>query len=231
MKEAELVTNATGYLRVSTATQVDEGISLESQRAKIEGWCEVNDVELKGIYEDAGLSGKRADNRPALQEALDTVIRNKGVLVVYSLSRLARSTKDTLQIAERIDRAGADLVSLSEKIDTTSAAGKMVFRLLAVLNEFERDLISERTTAAMAHLRMQNRYLGQVPYGFRLSGDMRTLEADETETETVNQIKKLRANGLSLRAIARRLDIEGVQAKSGKKWCHTSVASVLRRLK
>ena len=50
-------------------------------------------------------------------------------------------------IAERLDKAGADLVSLSEKIDTTSATGKMVFRLLAVLAEFERDLVSERTRA------------------------------------------------------------------------------------
>ena len=94
------------------------------------------------------ISGKRADNRLALQEALKAVSAGKGVLIVYSLSRLARSTRDTL-----LDKSGADLVSLSEKIDTTSAAGKMVFRLLAVLNEFERDLISESATAAMARLR------------------------------------------------------------------------------
>ncbi len=54
-----------------------------------------------------------------------------GVLVVYSLSRLARNTTETLELGERLAKAGADLVSLSEKIDTTSAAGKMVFRMLA----------------------------------------------------------------------------------------------------
>ena len=177
---------AFGYLRVSTSGQAEEGISLEAQRSKISAWCEVNDVELVQIYEDAGISGKRADNRPALQEALKAVVAENGVLIVYSLSRLARSTKDTLHIAEQLDKAGADLVSLSEKIDTTSASGKMVFRLLAVLNEFERDLISERTTAAMAHLREQNRFLGQVPYGYRLSADGESIEKDVVDAKSVN---------------------------------------------
>lgn len=67
------------------------------------------------------------------------------------MSRLARSTRDAITTSERLDKAGAALVSLSEKIDTTTAAGKMVFRMLAVLAEFERDQISERTTTAMQH--------------------------------------------------------------------------------
>jgi site-specific DNA recombinase len=86
-----------------------------------------------GCFEDAGLSGSRADNRPALQSALTEACRRKAALVVYSLSRLARSTTGAIKISERLNKSGADLVSLSEHIDTTSAAGKMVFRLLAVL--------------------------------------------------------------------------------------------------
>jgi site-specific DNA recombinase len=71
-------------------------------------------------------------------------------LVVYSLSRLTRSTTDMLHVSELMEQRGVDLVSLTEKIDTISidtisAAGKMVFRMLSVLNEFERDLVSERT--------------------------------------------------------------------------------------
>src|SRR4051794_2919472 len=110
-----------GYVRVSTEDQATEGVSLDAQRARIESWCALHGATLRDVHVDAGLSGKRADNRPALRAALDSVCAAKGVLVVYSLSRLARSTKDTLTIAERLERAGADLVSLSEKIDTTSA--------------------------------------------------------------------------------------------------------------
>lgn len=61
---------------------------------------------------------------------------------MYSLSRLARSVKDTIAIAERLERSGANLVSLSERIHTTLALGKMVFRLLSTLNEFERDQLA-----------------------------------------------------------------------------------------
>jgi len=220
---------AYAYLRVSTTGQADEGVSLAAQRSRVKAWCVANDFELVEVFEDAGISGKRADNRPALQNALNAIVETKGVLIVYSLSRLARSTKDTLQIAERLDKAGANLVSLSEKIDTTSAAGKMVFRLLAVLNEFERDLISERTRAAMSHLREQNRFLGQVPYGFKLCADGETIKPDRKERQTIGCIKKLRTAGLSLRKIARRLDDKGIAAKSGRSWSHTSVASILKR--
>ena len=114
--------NVIGYVRVSTEQQAAEGISLDAQRAKIAAWCELNGYSLAGIFIDAGISGKRADNRPELQKALTAVTECRGVLLVYSLSRLARSTKNTLAISDRLEMAGADLVSLSEKIDTTSGS-------------------------------------------------------------------------------------------------------------
>lgn len=77
--------------------------------------------------EDAGISGKGILHRPGLQQAQQVACEKKAVLVIYSLSRLSRSTKNILQIAERLDKDGADLVSLSERIDTTSASGKRSF--------------------------------------------------------------------------------------------------------
>jgi len=127
---------AIGYIRVSTEGQAQDGVSLDAQRAKIEAWCELNDYTLDAVHVDAGISGKSADNRPGLQAALADC-RKGSALVVYSLSRLARSTKDTISISDRFAKTGADLGSLSEKIDTTAAAGKMVFRMLAVLAGFD----------------------------------------------------------------------------------------------
>ena len=71
---------AIGYIRVSTAEQANEGVSLEAQRSRIAAWAEVNDYSLAAIHSDAGLSGKRADNRPELQRALDAACgrRDKG---------------------------------------------------------------------------------------------------------------------------------------------------------
>ena len=158
---------AHGYVRVSTTDQAEFGVSLDAQTEKIRAWCLTNGYELARVHVDRGLSGGRSDNRPALLDALRS-LREGESLVVYSLSRLARSTKDTLAIAETLDRRGADLVSLSERIDTTSSTGKMVFRMLSVLSEFERDVISERTSMAMKHLRATGKYTGGFqPYGYR----------------------------------------------------------------
>ena len=120
---------AVGYLRVSTESQATDGVSLDAQEAKIRPWCEGAGYQLTGLHVDAGLSGSRADNRPSLQTALNNACAQKAALVVDSLSRLARSTKDAIGISERLSKAGADLVSLSERLDTTTAAGKMIFRM------------------------------------------------------------------------------------------------------
>ncbi|MFN8710444.1 MAG: recombinase family protein, partial [Planctomyces sp.] len=171
-----------------------------------------------------------ADNRPELQKALAAVTSTKGALVVYSLSRLARSTTDTINISEQLRRAGADLVSLSERIDTTTAAGRMVFQMLAVLAEFERNQISERTTAAMAHMRNEGKFLGQVPFGFDLMADGENLRENPKELEVIHMMRKLRANGYSLRQIAAELNLQSIRTKSGRtKWSHTTVKSVLSR--
>lgn len=220
-----------GYCRVSTEIQATEGVSLKAQKSRIEGWCLANGYpfEPADVFTDDGISGKRADNRPGLSNALDAVCSTGGILVAYSLSRLARSVRDTLSIAERLEAAGADLVSLSESIDTTSAAGKMVFRLLAVLAEFERDLISERTRGALAYKRSRNERIGQVPYGKRLAPDGVTLDDDPAELRALDDIRALRAIGLSLRRIAARLDADGVPTKrGGPKWAPSSIAEILR---
>ena len=113
---------AVGYARVSTASQSEEGISLEAQQHRIQCWCQANGYQLQRVFVEAR-SAVRADNRPQLQVALSQACHSKAALVVYSLSRLARSTKDASD-PERLDKAGADLVSLSERIDSTSRWAK-----------------------------------------------------------------------------------------------------------
>jgi len=220
---------AIGYIRVSTDGQVTDGVSLDAQKSRIEAWCLGNDFALSEVFVDAGLSGGRSDNRPGLQSALDAVCKAKGVLVVYSLSRLARSTKDTIQIGERLDKASADLVSLSERIDTTSAAGKMMFRMLAVLAEFERDQISERTSTAMKFKAAKGERVGKVPFGFNLSADGVTLVPNDKEQEAITIIRELRSTGLSLREIANELNRQQIATKEGKPWIHTTVQRIVTR--
>lgn len=219
-----------GYCRVSTEHQASDGVSLGMQESRIQAWALANGYEVAGIHVDAGLSGKRADNRPALQAAVKEACECGGVLVVYSLSRLARSTKDTIVIGERLDKAGADLVSLSERIDTTNAAGKMVFRMLAVMAEFERDLASERTTAALSHKRSKSERTGTVPVGYDLADDGVTLITNEREQQAITIVASLRQQGLSLRKIADELNRQGIPSKNGKPWKHSTVQRIVDRL-
>ena len=220
---------AIGYCRVSTEGQAVDGVSLDAQKAKIKAWADLNGFELVGVEVDAGLSGGRADNRPGLQAALSAACQHKAALVVYSLSRLARSTKDAISISERLDRAGADLVSLSERIDTTSAAGKMIFRLLAVMAEFERDQISERTCAAMQHMKSTGKRVGTIPFGFDcLDGE--NLTPNAVEQAVIKTIRGLKESGETLRAIAAELERRGMKTKTGgAKWSPKVIADILRK--
>ena len=205
------------YVRVSTTDQADNGQSLDAQVAKARAWAEYNGYDVKAVHVDAGLSGRRADNRPALQEALSD-LGPGDALIIYSLSRLARSTRDAICIAEQIEKRGADLVSISEKIDTTSAAGKMVFRMLAVLAEFESDQISERTKLAMQYKKSNQEFTGgkRAPYGFKRGDDAVSLEPVEAEQEVISLVKKYRSDGLTLRVISTELERAGILSRTEK---------------
>lgn len=148
-----------GYVRVSTEEQAREGVSLDAQAEKIRAWAIANEYKDVEIYYDRGISGSSTKKRVGLEQAL-TAAGAGDAFVAYSISRIARSVRDMLDIAERLEKQGADLVSLSEKIETTSAAGKMIFRVLAVVAEFERDVISERTKMALVQARAKHGRLG-----------------------------------------------------------------------
>jgi len=214
-----------GYIRVSTQGQSEDGISLDAQRARIAGWAAFNGYALAGVFEDAGLSG--ADpHRPGLSAALGT-IRQGDALVVCSLSRLSRSTRDMLELSDRLGKAGADLVSISEKIDTTTAAGTMVFQMLAVLSEFERNQTRERTRAALAHKKSQGQRTGSIPYGKRLAADGKALVDDPADQAVVCLVRALRVDGANYSEIARELTARGLKPR-GTAWHAQTVKNIVR---
>jgi site-specific DNA recombinase len=143
--------SALGHIRVSTGEQAQEGISLEMQAAKIRAYCELNDLALTEIIEDAGISAKNMTGRPGFQKALAAVFSGQAdELVVYKLDRAFRSTRDALDVAEALNKKAKGLHSITEKLDTTSAIGEFFFTLMASLAQMERKLIGERTAAALA---------------------------------------------------------------------------------
>jgi site-specific DNA recombinase len=217
---------AIGYIRVSTERQAKEGVSLDAQREKIKQWCAYNDCELVQIFVDEGISGYTMKRRPGLLKALAAVQKDMAI-VVYSLSRLARSTRDTLDIADTLSKRGADLVSLSEKLDTTGAAGKMMFRMLAVLAEFERDVTSDRTVTALAHKKAKGEKYACTPFGYSESrGKLTRLDP---EAQVVANMVAMRSAGNSFYEIAAYLNEAGVRGKKGGRWHPSTVRYVINR--
>lgn len=223
------IVKAFGYCRVSTTGQMEEGVSLSHQQERITAWAKAHDHDLAGMFVETG-SGSSADNRPELQKAMAAVCKAKGVLVVYSLSRFSRSVRDTLTLTDQLDRADANIASLSESIDTSSAVGRMVFKMLSTLNEFERDVLSERTRNALGHMRRQNRVISStVPFGYDLAGDGSTLVPVAHEQAAIQRMAQRRKAGMTLAAIAKRLEAEGIKTKTHGKWYPASIANILNR--
>lgn len=221
---------AVGYLRVSTEEQALEGVSIAAQKGKVESYCQLHGLELVAVEIDEGISGKRSDNRPGLQKALTVAVKRKAALVTYSLSRLSRSTRDAIDIAEQLDRAGADLVSLSEKIDTTTAMGRFFFTTVASLAQLERDQVAERTRVALAHKRSQGeRISGLPPYGYDFTQDGKRLIANSSEQLVIDEIRTRRSDGESLRSIANALNSKFIPTKFGGKWYPEAVRRLAQR--
>ena len=221
---------AIGYARVSTTGQAEQGVSLEDQQTRIEAYWRAHGYRLLRVEVDAGLSGGRADNRPALQRALTSVCKAKGVLVVTKLDRLARSTRDAIDLSERIDKCGADLASIGESIDTASAAGRFVFRLMASLGEMEREVVGERTRAAMAHKRAEGQRISRhLPYGYRLADDGVQLVEDADQQQALRRMRELRAEGLGYLRVAQTLTAEGFQPSRASAWSAAACHRILNR--
>jgi site-specific DNA recombinase len=227
---ADSANEAIGYVRVSTEAQAAEGVSLDAQRAKVAAYCGLHGLRLVRTYADEGLSAKRADNRPGLQQAIDHACGFKQALVVYSLSRVARSTRDAIDIAERLAQSGADLVSITEKIDTTTPMGRFFFTTIAALAQLERDQISERTCMALAHKRSRSeRISGILPYGYRLADDGVALVAAPAEQNVIKRIIRLRREGMSTREIGRKLTLLGLRPRQGWHWHPKVLMDLCRR--
>ena len=202
---------------------------MEVQETKIREWASLHNYKVLAVLVDAGLSGKRADNRPALQDAITQATTHQAAMVVYKLDRLARSTRDAIDIADRLETAGADLVSLTERIDTTTAMGRMFFSLTAALAQLERDLTSERTSSALQQMKSTGRRVGHVPYGSALAADGIHLVDVPDELRIVSRIKRLRKRGLSYHRIAARLTKARVPTRTGRPWHPQQVYVLVQR--
>jgi len=210
-----MTTATLAYLRVSTGKQADQGLSLEVQQDKATAYARLYDLDLIEVIVDAGESAKTLQ-RPGLQRALTLLQSGQAAaLLIIKLDRLTRSVADLGRLIDEYFAPGkAELLSVSEQIDTRSASGRLVLNILASVSQWEREIIAERTRDVMRHKQKQGEYIGgHIPYGFDvINGE---LVANLLEQQVIRQAQTLYANGLSLRKVSATLHQRGFQARTG----------------
>lgn len=150
-------------------------------------------------------------------------------VVIYSLSRLGRSTSDLLDIAKLMDKKGVAIHSLTEKLDTTSAVGRFFFILTSGLAEMERGLISERTIAALAQKRSNNERTNfNAPFGYEFTVDGKVVQNDH-EQHILRLVAELRAQGESVRKIQQRLTDDGYLNRNGKPFATSAIFYMMKK--
>jgi DNA invertase Pin-like site-specific DNA recombinase len=220
-------TRTVAYLRVSTDKQADHGVSLEAQRAKVLAYAALYEIDLVAVEVDAGESGKSLD-RPALERALATLRRGDAdALLVAKLDRLTRSVRDLAVLLDAYFSKRYALLSVSEQIDTRSAAGRLVLNVLSSVGQWEREAIGERTAAAMQHKQSLGQYTGgAAPYGYRLD-DHDQLVTVADEQAAIAEARRMRNEGMSLRKIADAMYARGFRARVGRKFAAVQVARMV----
>jgi site-specific DNA recombinase len=157
------------YIRVSTEDQAKFGISLIAQQEALENYCKALGFEVYKIYKDEGKSGKDLTHRPAMQEMLkDAELHKFGAIFIYKLDRFSRSLMDLITTIEKLRGLGIDFVSLQDKIETTSASGKLMFHVISAFAEFERNVTSERTKFTMSKKARDGNIVSRAPFGYKI---------------------------------------------------------------
>lgn len=211
-----------GYTRISDSEQSTDGLSLDTQRVVIQRYCEQRGWELIEIIEDDGYSG-RNDDRPGLQRALGMLAKRRGqrpdAIVVARLDRLARSLANLVTYIDLSRERRWGLVAIDMDLNTTSANGRLVIRIIASVAEWESEINSERTSAGMRAVHAAKRERGEA-FGFQPLVDQ----------VTVARIVRARGRGESFGAIARRLDRQGVPTPGGgSRWYPSTVERICKR--
>lgn len=203
-----------GYARTSTDEQE---LGLISQQSKVEQYAKLNDMTLTQIITDQA-SGKTM-KREGLEAVLEAVkAREIDAVVIYRLDRLSRRLFDILSLMQVFEKYNVSLHSVSEHLDTSSPSGRFLINILGSLSQMERELISERTTSALAVKKQNGEKTGGFsPFGYEADEQGKLLPV-EREQDVVKRILSLRGEGYSFYQIANQLNKDKVRPKRAFQW-------------
>ena len=156
------------YVRVSTQDQAQHGFSLDAQQEALENYAKALGYALFKVYRDEGKSAKDM-KRPEMQQMLqDAEAKKFSAIFIYKLDRFSRSLKDLILTIDKLKELGIDFVSLQDKIETTSASGKLMFHVISAFAEFERNIIGDRTKFGMQRKAKEGGCITKAPKGYKI---------------------------------------------------------------
>lgn len=201
------------YTRVSTSMQID-GYSLDAQKSRMKAFCDFNDYEIAGEYEDAGKSGKTIEGRIAFNQMMEDIKTGKdevSFVLVFKLSRFGRNAADVLASLQVMQDFGVNLICVEDGIDSSKDAGKLMISVLSAVAEIERENIRIQTMEGRIQKAREGKWNGGfAPYGYKLVGGK--LEINEEEAEAIRVIFDQYVNtDIGSNGIAKYLENHGIQ--------------------
>jgi len=226
-----MTVKAYGYLRVSGLSQID-GQGLDRQAEAIRSYTEANKYEILKVFRDEAVSGTLAEqDRPAFKEMISEILRNgASTIIIESLDRLAREYRIQEHLLIYLVSKGIDLISANTGENVTQAIQddpmkKALVQIQGIFSELDKSLLVRKLRKAREKVRVEKgKCEGRKRYG----------ENNPEEQEVVRRIKLMRRNrkgglkGMTLQAIADKLNEEGIRTKTGKKWQRVQVMNVLK---
>lgn len=200
------------YTRVSTTMQID-GYSLDAQKTKMKAFCDYNEYEIAGEYEDAGKSGKSIEGRVLFNQMMDDIKSGKdevSYVLVFKLSRFGRNAADVLATLQVMQDFGVNLICVEDGIDSSKDAGKLMISVLSAVAEIERENIRVQTMEGRMQKAREGKWNGGfAPYGYSLINGK--LEVNEEEAVAIRMIFDQYVNtDLGANGIAKYLENHGI---------------------